>query len=176
MIWGGALIWQGNNSPPSSLFVSRLLSFFWVTNECSIDTTLCLTLEDSVHSNYTSALLTGFYFFSKNPFKSLRLSHQLPFLCPCFCCPINNACLALFRKAGVIVIRSTVGGFLGTFKLSMWQLFSYFLKMGMLSPLLVSDQYGINWYCLTFYPLYSLQNIHPTFRSTLGIYSLIIYT
>ncbi|MFT4941247.1 MAG: hypothetical protein ACI88A_004315, partial [Paraglaciecola sp.] len=55
--------------------------------------------------NRATALLTGFYFYSKNPFKSLRPGHRLVFLCP-----VGNACLVLFRKAGVIVTRCRLFG------------------------------------------------------------------
>ncbi|MBA6295917.1 hypothetical protein [Colwellia sp. MB02u-9] len=42
---------------------------------------------------------------SQNPFKSLCPDHRLVFLCPCSQRPVANACLALFRFAGVIITR-----------------------------------------------------------------------
>ena len=60
--------------------------------------------------NRTIALLTGFYFYSKKTFKSLSPGHRLVLLCPCFFCPVGNACLALFRLAGVIVTWSPLFG------------------------------------------------------------------
>jgi hypothetical protein len=37
---------------------------------------------------------------------SLRLDHRLMFLYQYFFCPVGNACLALFRLAGIINILS----------------------------------------------------------------------
>jgi hypothetical protein len=44
-IWGGARLCGGNSSTTSSFFVFRWLSIFWITNGCSLDTSLSLTLR-----------------------------------------------------------------------------------------------------------------------------------
>jgi hypothetical protein len=91
----------GNNTTTSSFFVFRWLSIFWITNECSLDTSLCLnpagqhTLCKSAFLPIcrcplwpsTTALLTGFYVYPKNPFKPLCPGHRLVLLCPCFFLP-----------------------------------------------------------------------------------------
>ena len=60
--------------------------------------------------NRTTALLTRFNVDVKNPFKSLGPGHRLVFLCTCFFLPCRKACLALFRKDGVIVTRCRLFG------------------------------------------------------------------
>jgi hypothetical protein len=60
--------------------------------------------------NRTTALLTRFNVDVKNPFKSLRPGHRLVFCACVFSCPVDNACLVLFRKAGVIVTRYRLFG------------------------------------------------------------------
>jgi hypothetical protein len=70
----------------------------------------CRFVDARYNLNSTTALLTRFYFYPKNPFKSLRPGHRLVFLCPCFSCPFGNACLVLFRKDGVIVTRCRLFG------------------------------------------------------------------
>jgi hypothetical protein len=95
------------------------MSIFWITPGCSLDTFLCINMHGSIRCanrlacwfvntrhnlNCTIALLTGFDVDVKNPLKSLRPGHRLVFLCPCSY-PAGNALLALFRFAGVIIIR-----------------------------------------------------------------------
>jgi hypothetical protein len=121
LIWGCARFCGGNSSTTSSFFVLGWLSIFWITNGCSLVTSLCLPLWGSIRCanrlscrfvdacynlNCTTALLTGFNVDVKNPLKSLRPGHRLVLLCPCFSCSVGNACLALFRKDRVIVTRA----------------------------------------------------------------------
>lgn len=48
-------------------------------------------------------MLTGFNVHVKKPFSALRPGHRMV-LCARFFCPVDKACLALFRQAGVIVM------------------------------------------------------------------------
>jgi hypothetical protein len=60
-------------------------------------------IDQCVLQHHTTTLLTGFYFFPKNPFMSLRSSHRMVFCAGFFSCPVGSTGLALFRFAGVIV-------------------------------------------------------------------------
>jgi hypothetical protein len=105
----------------SSFFVFRWLSILWITNGCSLDTSLCLTLWTACAAQIvfpadlsiltitpTTVLLTGFY--CKKLFKYLCPGHRLVLLCRVFSCPGGKACLALFHKDGVIVTRCRLFG------------------------------------------------------------------
>jgi hypothetical protein len=61
----------------------------------------CRFVDARYNLKCTTALRTGSDVDVKNPFKSLHSGHRLVFLCSA-----DNACLALFRFTGVIVMRS----------------------------------------------------------------------
>jgi hypothetical protein len=119
LIWGDALVCGNNNSTTSLTFIFRWMRIFWITNRCSLDTFLCLRLQGSIRCviwlscriiNPAIILNAPLHCSQvsnvdvKNPLKSLRLSYRLVFLCPCSY-PSGNAHLALFRFAGVIIMR-----------------------------------------------------------------------
>jgi hypothetical protein len=55
----------------------------------------CRFIDARYNLNSTTALLTRFYVYSKDPFKSLRLGHRLVLLCPCFFLPCRQCLFSL---------------------------------------------------------------------------------
>jgi len=120
LIWGGARLCGGNSSTTWLFFVFRWLSIFWITNGCLLDTSVCLTIRAAfaVQIGFPADLSMLAIILTAPPHCS-QVSISIPktrlSLCAqvidwCFCTrvlswPVGNACLALFRKAGVIVTR-----------------------------------------------------------------------
>ena len=125
LIWGGALLCGSNDSTTSSFFVLRWLSIFWITNGCSTDTSLCLTLRAAFAVQIVSPDdLSILAITLTAPPHCSQVSISIPktrlslcaqvidrcFCAPVFSCPVGNAYLALFHLAGVIVMRCRLFG------------------------------------------------------------------